>query len=124
MLRGTVVEVVTVNMTSFIEHSARLHSKSPATRISIEVTTRADVEGIILSWENATRLVGTVILEQNDELIIRRTRCMTLATIAPFGDDAAVAPPVAVALDQLGRTPTGNHGRLSALTPRLEAGST
>jgi putative transposase len=40
-----------------------------------------------------TRLVGAILLERNDEWAVQRGRYMTLETIAPFGDDAAVSFP-------------------------------
>jgi putative transposase len=42
------------------------------------------------------RLVGVLLLEQNDERAVQRARYMTLETIAPLGDDPLVAlPPLA-----------------------------
>ncbi len=37
-----------------------------------------------------TRLVGALLLEQNDEWAVRRSRYMTLESIAQTGDDAGV----------------------------------
>jgi len=37
------------------------------------------------------RLVGALLLEQNDEWAVQRSRYMTLETIAQTGDDAAVS---------------------------------
>src|SRR3546814_5289725 len=37
-----------------------------------------------------TRLVGAILLEQNDEWAVQRTRYMTLETIAPLRDDLAL----------------------------------
>ena len=43
-----------------------------------------------------TRLIGAVLLEQNDEWAVQRARYMTLETIAPLGDDLTVSlPPLA-----------------------------
>ncbi len=38
-----------------------------------------------------TRLVGALLLEQNDEWAVQRSRYMTLESIARTGDDAAVS---------------------------------
>ena len=44
-----------------------------------------------------TRLVGALLLEQNDEWAVQRARYMTLETIAPLGDSAEVSLPVLAA---------------------------
>jgi putative transposase len=40
-----------------------------------------------------TRLIGAVLLEQNDEWAVQRARYMTLETIAPLSDDPSVSLP-------------------------------
>lgn len=52
---------------------------------------RTDVIGILPNEAAITGLVGAILLEQNDEWAVQRTRCMTLENIAPFGDDLAFA---------------------------------
>ncbi|MFZ1415701.1 MAG: hypothetical protein WAS73_14150, partial [Defluviicoccus sp.] len=44
-----------------------------------------------------TRLVGAILLEQNDEWAVQRARYMTLETIAPLRDDLALMLPNAAA---------------------------
>ena len=44
-----------------------------------------------------TRLIGALLLEQNDEWVVQRARIMTLETIAPLGDDLAVSMPALTA---------------------------
>jgi hypothetical protein len=44
-----------------------------------------------------TRLIGALLLEQNDEWAVQRARYMTLETIAPLGDDLTVSLPSLVA---------------------------
>jgi putative transposase len=39
------------------------------------------------------RLIGAILLERNDEWAVQRARYMTLETIAPLSDDAAVSFP-------------------------------
>jgi hypothetical protein len=39
------------------------------------------------------RLMGAILLEQNDEWAVQRARYMTLETIAPLSDDPAVSLP-------------------------------
>jgi putative transposase len=43
------------------------------------------------------RLLGALLLEQNDEWAVQRARYMSLATIAPLGDDPAVSLPALAA---------------------------
>ena len=45
------------------------------------------------STARSIRLVGAILLEQNDEWALQRARYMTLETIAPIGDDPAVSLP-------------------------------
>lgn len=42
-----------------------------------------------------TRLVGAILLEQNDEWAVQRARYITLESIAPIGDDPGVGLPIA-----------------------------
>lgn len=44
-----------------------------------------------------TRLIGAILLEQNDEWAVQRSRYMTLESIAPMSDDPLVSLPVAAA---------------------------
>jgi len=41
-----------------------------------------------------TRLVGAILLEQNDEWAVQRARYMSLETIAPLGDDPLSGRPL------------------------------
>ena len=49
------------------------------------------VAGIFLNEAAITRLVGAMLLEQNDERSVQRSRYMSLGTIAQTDDDAAVS---------------------------------
>ena len=40
------------------------------------------------------RLVGALLLEQNDEWAVQRARYMTLETMAPLSDDPLISLPV------------------------------
>jgi hypothetical protein len=40
-----------------------------------------------------TRVVGAILLEQNDEWAVQRARYMTLETIAPIADDPIIGLP-------------------------------
>jgi hypothetical protein len=43
------------------------------------------------------RLVGAILLEQNDEWAVQRARYITLESIAPIGDDPLVSLPTLAA---------------------------
>lgn len=52
-----------------------------------EIKRRTEVVGIFPNEKAITRLVGAILLEQNDEWAMQRGRYMTLETIAPLSDD-------------------------------------
>ena len=74
-------------------HRAKLHSTNPLERVNGEIKRRTDVVGIFPNEEAITRLVGAILLEQNEEWTVQRGRYMTLETIAPLGDDPTVSLP-------------------------------
>ncbi len=47
--------------------------------------------------EAVSRLIGAVLLEQNDEWAVQRTRYMTLESISQLGDDPLVSLPALAA---------------------------
>jgi len=71
-------------------HRTKLHSTNPIERLNGEIKRRTDVVGIFPNEEAILRLVGAILLEQNDEWAVQRARYMTLETIAPLSDTALV----------------------------------
>ena len=89
-------EDVLAYMTFPKEHRAKLHSTNPLERLNGEIKRRTNVVGIFPNEAAITRLIGAILLEQNDEWAVQRARYMTLETIAPMSDDSLVTlPPTA-----------------------------
>ena len=78
-------------------HRPKLHSTNPIERLNGEIKRRTEVVGIFPNEEAITRLVGAILLEQNDEWAVQRARYMTLETIAHLSDDPIVSLPAVAA---------------------------
>jgi putative transposase len=74
-------------------HRTKLHSTNSLERLNGEVKRRTDVVGIFPNEAAIYRLVGAILLEQNDEWSVQRARCMTLETIATLSNDTTVSLP-------------------------------
>jgi putative transposase len=78
------------------EHWSKIHSTNGLERLNGEIKRRIEVVGIFPNDGAIVRLVGAILLEQNDEWTVQRARYMTLETIAALSDDAIVALPAMV----------------------------
>ena len=78
------------------EHWSKLHSTNGLERLNGEIKRRTEVVGIFPNDEAIVRLVGAILLEQNDEWAVQRARYMTLETMAALSDDPVVGLPAMV----------------------------
>ena len=79
------------------EHWDKISSTNPIERLNGEIKRRADVVGIFPNDDAIVRLVGAILMEQNDEWAVQRARYMTLETIAPISDNPIVILPAVAA---------------------------
>ena len=74
------------------EHWPQLHSTNPLERLNGEIKRRTDVVAIFPNEGAIVRLVGALLLEQNDEWAASRARYMSLEKLAQFSDDPQAKP--------------------------------
>jgi putative transposase len=75
------------------EHWDKISSTNPIERPNGEIKRRTNVVGIFPNDDAIVRLVGAILMEQNDEWAVQRARYMTLETIAPISDNPIVILP-------------------------------
>jgi transposase-like protein len=71
------------------DHWNQLHSTNPLERLNKEIKRRTNVIGIFPNDDAIIRLVGALMLEQNDEWAVTR-RYMSLETVAQVCDDHTI----------------------------------
>jgi transposase-like protein len=77
------------------QHRAKLHSTNPLERLNKEVKRRADVVGIFPCEASILRLIGAVLLEQNDEWQLQH-RYMQVEAMAELTVPAAEPDPTQI----------------------------
>jgi putative transposase len=81
-------------MTFPAAHRAKLHSTNPLERLNGEVKRRTEVVGIFPNEAAIVRLVGAILLEQNDEWVVQRSRYLSLESVAGLSDNPIVSLPI------------------------------
>ncbi|WP_024882141.1 IS256 family transposase [Methylosinus sp. LW3] len=79
------------------DHWPKIQSTNGIERLNGEIKRRTEVVGIFPNEKAIKRLVGAILLEQNDEWAVQRGRYMTLETIAALSDDPIVKLPAVAA---------------------------
>ena len=78
-------------------HRAKLHSTNPLERLHGEIKRRTNVVGIFPNEDAITRLIGAILVEQNDEWAVQRARYMTLEAITQTSDNVSIKLPAVAA---------------------------
>lgn len=79
------------------EHRVKIHSTNVLERLNGEIKRRANVVGIFPNEKAVRRLVGALLMEQNDEYAIQN-RYMSLESLALLSENPSIRLPAAPAL--------------------------
>jgi len=96
-LMDSAEEDVLAYMTFPSQHRTKLHSNNPIERLNGEIMRRTQVVGIFPNEEAITPLVGAILLEQNDEWAVQRSRYMTLESVSGLTDNSIITLPAGAA---------------------------
>jgi transposase-like protein len=77
-----------------VSHRQKLHSTNPLERLNGEVKRRTEVVGIFPNEAAIIRLVGAILLEQNDEWVVQRSRYLSLESVAGLSDNPIASLPI------------------------------
>ena len=98
------------------QHRTKLHSTNPLERLNKEVKRRADVVGIFPNEGSIIRLIGAVLLEQNDEWQLQH-RYMQVEAMADLAAPVNEAEPRQIPPHDVSATP-----RVSAYPRKTDCG--
>ena len=98
---ATMMEAAENEVLSFMdfpkEHRVKIHSTNVLERLNGEIKRRSDVVGIFPNERAIRRLVGALLLEQNDEYTIQK-RYMGVESMAQLSENPTIRLPAAPAL--------------------------
>lgn len=80
-----------------VTHRVKLHSTNPLERLNGEIKRRTEVVGIFPNDAAIKRLVGAILLEQNDEWAVQRARYMPRETMTEILETPAINLPAVAA---------------------------